>query len=590
MYDVASEAVRLAEYGLYPIPLHRPLPGGGCTCGASSCSKQSWGKHPVKKAWAKSVTQDIEILSQDFDGRNVNVGIVLGPCHGIPAEQAIIDVEDDSKDGRRLAERLFNGVECPCYSSGKSIHRLFRWSTRLPPVAKLTIDGLEFRMGGHGKETQSAAPPSLHASGAFYEWLPGMSLGDVRISALPESVIAFILNGYAQQNSKTSPSSSDHRKFLQPGQKITHPGRHDALLRYCNQRWREMFKTYGINGIEEQEVIDTVYTMIHGANLVTCAPPKTPAEVDVIFRSSQQFMLTQFHEELRVAREERTTQDDGRPDLPEAANQESSFGDWLRGTGIQLVPDPTMDFGMESPNRLDRFTATGWQMNYLKGEQQLLIELHLPGIEKPLVMDTLTFDCPRTFATLVHTLTSGEYVLNRTWPFWDWKAIWQGRPNGRARGVTTGLREYLTTRATVTQREDPGLASQLEDLIIQISGNREQLTEALEEWNVAMPTSPFIGRLKINPTGNLCRFAAPEDPKTGYYVDDTGELGLWVKFSELCRLFRSSFGGGVNDQDISDALVQIGLTHVNPRRGPMSGRWWKKNFSNSVGDNVDNAE
>lgn len=599
--DVASEAFRLAEYGLFPIPLHRPLPGGtGCSCGNESCKPASWGKHPVKKAWAKSVTQDPDILQQDFEGLYRNVGIVIGPAHGIPAEQAVIDIEDDSESGNLLARRLLGDYPAPSYTSGKGTHRLYRWSSQLPPVAKVTVDGLEFRFGGHGKEFQSAAPPSLHASGQEYRWLPGMSLADLPIVPLPQHVIDFILKSYASQHSSGASSSNDHRKFLRPGEIITAPGRHDALLRYANSRWREMLKVYGINGVYEQEVIDAVWTMVHGANLLTCSPPKSREEVEVILKSSQQFMFEQFQKELMDQQNERASAAQQEVPAPEGAEPEDpgtvvtssdvSFGSWLRAHGIELQYDGKFDFGQESPERIDQFVAPAWSMAFVRGEDVALIQLTLPGIEEPVLMPVADFDAPTPFARAVQTLTSGRYVLNRTFSYWEWKTIWLGRPNGKKSGITRGLKEYLQTRATVIERDDPSVVSQIEEVIIRLAGSRDQLISAVEEWNSTPGVTAHVGRLKVTPTGSFCRYSAPEDPQTGYYRDEDGKIALLVKTMEVSRLFRSSFGTALETRKLTEAMTVLGLEQVKIRRGPLSGRWLKKNSENEFGESVDNDE
>lgn len=587
---VASEAFRLAEHGLFPIPLHRPLPGGtGCSCGQASCKKQSWGKHPVKKAWAKSVTQDPDVLQQDFEGLYRNVGIVIGPAHGIPAEQAIVDVEDDTDAGTTLARRLLGDYPSPSYTSGKGTHRLYRWSTQMPPVAKVTVDGLEFRIGGHGKETQSVAPPSLHHTGQQYRWLPGMSLTDLPIVPLPQHVIDFILKAYAAQHAVGGSSASDHRKFLRPGEIITAPGRHDALLRYANSRWREMLKVYGINGVYEQEVIDAVWTMVHGANLLTCSPPKTREEVEVILRSSQQFMFEQFQRELLDQQKERAGTE---PEDPGTVAEcgDSSFGDWLRSHGIELQYDGKLDFGQESPERIDQFVVPAWSMSFVRGEDVELIQMILPQIDEPVLIPVAEFDSPVAFARAVQTATGGRYVLNRTFSYWEWKTIWFGRPNGKKSGITRGLREYLQTRAAVIEREDPSVLAQVEEVIIRLAGSKDQLIAAVEDWNGTPGVSAHVGRLKVTPTGSFCRYSAPEDPQTGYYRDDDGRVALLAKTMEISRLFRTSFGFSLESRKLLEVLESLGLEPVHIRRGPLSGRWLKKNSENESGEIIDNDE
>ena len=180
MSVLSTDVLQLVDFGLYPVRLHYPVFEQDrvlCSCGDPACSeKKSQGKHPVGNSWGKTATQDAEIISSLWGSRPWNVGIVVGLCHGIPADEAIIDIENDTEEGRMLADVLLEGVEYPCYTSGKSIHRLFRWDPALPPLATMTVKGLEFRFGGKGLQSQSVAPPSIHPSGKTYQWIEGNHL------------------------------------------------------------------------------------------------------------------------------------------------------------------------------------------------------------------------------------------------------------------------------------------------------------------------------------------------------------------------------------------------------------------------------
>ena len=139
---------------------------------------------------------------------------------------------------RRSAAGGRDARDCPTVSwtSGKSVHRIYRWDPRLPQVANMTVSGLEFRFGGRGKETQSVAPPSAHKSGRRYMFVEGRNLEQIAIARLPDHVIEWICERYAEQaNSPSgSPSSADYRRFRTPGKKIQEPGRNNALVRFAN--------------------------------------------------------------------------------------------------------------------------------------------------------------------------------------------------------------------------------------------------------------------------------------------------------------------------------------------------------------------
>jgi len=252
MSVVAADVVGLTSFGLYPVRLHYPIFRAGtvfCSCGKNSCTAQ--GKHPVGNSWGKSATQDSDIIEAQWHDDQWNVGIILGLCHGIPADKAIIDIEDDSLEGRALADTILRDYPCPTYTSGKSMHRLYRWSENLPPVANMTIKGLEFRFGGKGKETQSVAPPSIHWTGAEYKWLDGMSLSDIPLTPLPDHLCQYLCDEWAR-NAATSPgitSTTDARKFRSPIGKTGVGARHHSLLIEAFSLRSLALNIWGINGI-----------------------------------------------------------------------------------------------------------------------------------------------------------------------------------------------------------------------------------------------------------------------------------------------------------------------------------------------------
>ena len=163
------EAVKLAKRGWHLLPI------------------KSGEKRPILDDWGNKASADakqIERWSVQFPA--CNWGLLLGPKSGI------IDVEDDSPEGREILESAMelSGVVTPCYSSGKSIHRLFQHDERFSELTAVTYQlfGCEFRFGVGGKAAQSVIPPSVHPSGAVYAWLPGRSPDDVKLARLPDEL------------------------------------------------------------------------------------------------------------------------------------------------------------------------------------------------------------------------------------------------------------------------------------------------------------------------------------------------------------------------------------------------------------------
>lgn len=574
MAVVSHDVVDLARHGLYPVRLHYPIfrdDGVFCSCGKADC-KNSKGKHPVASAWGKAATQDEDIIQEQWSSGNWNVGIILGPCHGIPADQAVIDIEDDTPEGREFADILLDGYPAPTFTSGKSLHRLYRWTPDLPETGKasITINGLEFRFGGKGRETQSVAPPSIHHSGAQYKWVEGKSLDDLPITDIPKHVIDLVCQRWAEQAHSRGPSNTDARRFRSPQGKIGPGARHGSLLIEANSLWRKAFQIWGINGIEDQEAIDQVWMWLMGANLLVCEPPKTEAEVKVIFQSSQSFMQKEFEKELEAKQK---TTDPALAQDPHEAHWERSFGAWLHKHSIRLITDPAMDPTQQNTDRIDEWTCE-WKMRYVTQGDEDLVQIEIDSFP-PISMNTKEFEIAKTFARKVQQQTGGKFILNTTFTMWDWNSIWDGRPNDRKRanGITRGLREHLLAKAIVEEQKANGLSDQIEDLIAAMSGNLHQLLEGLSVYTAH--GHQFEGRLKVVPGGGLTEIRDREDSLTGYYYTG-GKILLLVRVDEISRRFRSSYGGVIVTRQIVETLEKLGFSKERIQRGPLSGRWFIK--------------
>ena len=588
---ISADVLSLTSFGMYPVRLHYPIFRAGtvyCSCGKSECKAQ--GKHPVGHSWGKSATQDSDVIESQWSVDQWNVGIILGLCHGIPADKAIIDIEDDSPEGRMFAERILCDYPCPTYTSGKSLHRLYRWSEGLPQVANMTIKGLEFRFGGKGKETQSVAPPSMHMSGAQYKWLDGMSLSDIPLTPLPDHIRQYLCEEWTKTESSSSgtTSSTDPRKFRSPQGKIGLGARHHSLLIEANNLWRKAFQIWGVNGIEDQEAIDQVWMWLMGANLMVCDPPKSEDEVHTLFRSSQTYMTNEFHKEL--AEKELATDPAASvvtDDTGVASADDRSFSAWLLRSGIKLVNDPLLDPTKPDPDRIDEW-ACDWSLKYITKADEELIELLIPvktpdGVDEKVVpLNAVILQSSAAVARKIVQDTNGAIILDRTFPFWSWRTVWEGQQNDarRRNGITRGLREYLTDRSTVEERNggSGGLADQVEDLIEAMSGNLSRLQTAMAVWT--NNGHKFVGRMKIVPGGDdLTSMRTPDDTQTGYYATDEGEILLLVKSDELNKRYRGSYGGIVNSRQIIEAMASLGLKPKRFSKGPLSGRWYAKEIN-----------
>jgi hypothetical protein len=185
-HSLVESALAYAGRGWLVVVLHGvQSQGNRLTC---DCHKgrdcPNPGKHPRAAAWQTLATTDLNTIEGWWhQWPTSNVGILLGRASGV------VDVEGDSPEAQIESERLLGGLRTPCYRSNRSVHRLFR----LPPelvssstVAK--VGNLELRLGTP-KAAQSVVPPSLHASGIRYAWLPGLSPDDCSPAAFPPVLV-----------------------------------------------------------------------------------------------------------------------------------------------------------------------------------------------------------------------------------------------------------------------------------------------------------------------------------------------------------------------------------------------------------------
>ena len=236
------------------------------------------GKQPRFKAWADTASSDEEIVGGWFEKfPKSNIGILLGPASGF------IDVEFDSEEGRKTADRILTNSITPTYRSARSVHRLYRWSGDMPAIQKFAYAGLEIRLGGGDKSTQSVLPPSLHPSGTRYEWLEGLSIYEVEASEIPEEIAVAIANReyLLEATGATTPQSSKSSEdwaTLKAG--VSEGGRNEALASLVG-RW--------LVGLTDEELADRdkveqCFLSAVGLNQRN-KPPMPESEVKTVFGS-----------------------------------------------------------------------------------------------------------------------------------------------------------------------------------------------------------------------------------------------------------------------------------------------------------------
>lgn len=130
-----------------------------------------------------------------------NLAIALGPTSGV------IDLEMDSAEGEQefaTLEQIFGRVPTLTYRSSRGVHRLFRYHGAISDKAVVKYRGMELRTGTTSKGAYSAAPPSLHESGVWYQWEQGLSPWEVPLANLPHHIEDFFKGVHAQRPSNST--------------------------------------------------------------------------------------------------------------------------------------------------------------------------------------------------------------------------------------------------------------------------------------------------------------------------------------------------------------------------------------------------
>lgn len=260
--QVEQAALTYASYGFEVVILHD--------------SGTAKGKAPRLPDWPAKATADEELLAELLASYpNCNIGLRLGPGSGL------IDIEYDSEEGKRTAERLFTGCVTPTYTSRRSTHRLFRYTDQLPAKPWLKAEGLEIRIGAGGG-AQSVAPPSRHPDGTLYQWVDGLSIYEVDPAEVPPQVMELIraaeLAPTQAPSSAAAVSAAKDRATLLQG--VPEGGRNNALASLIGG-WLSRLSD---SEFEDPDTLSDVLIKAHGQNALN-QPPLPITEVETVYRS-----------------------------------------------------------------------------------------------------------------------------------------------------------------------------------------------------------------------------------------------------------------------------------------------------------------
>jgi hypothetical protein len=278
---IAKVIAGYVHRGLRVVRLHGLAKAGECTCWKrGDCGNP--GKHPTGTAWETTTDED-EVFELWRGPTQYNVGVVLGDA-GRGTGQAVIDIEADSDEAAAELRRLgLDRFETPTWSSGRGLHRLFLWSPELPAVQVVKPLGIEVRIGGGGRQTQSVMPPSMHHSGRAYQWQPGFGLDEVEIAAVPDNIMELIQEfvrrgaaGIAGNLTTGRRSTAILRGPVGEGE------RNDAVFRAACLLSRSIHP-----GDDEME--QALLDVLRAVNTTRCRPPLSDDEVKGVFRNALKY-------------------------------------------------------------------------------------------------------------------------------------------------------------------------------------------------------------------------------------------------------------------------------------------------------------
>ena len=158
------------DWSVFPV---HTVKNGQCSCGKPEC--KSAGKHPRTRNGLKDATTDEATIRQWWKRwPDANVGIVTGRISGLVA----LDV--DGEQGR-ASVRGFTLPATATVQTGKGLHYYFAHPGFHVANAVGFLPGLDVRADGG----YVVAPPSIHPSGARYEWAPNLSPVEVDLAPCP---------------------------------------------------------------------------------------------------------------------------------------------------------------------------------------------------------------------------------------------------------------------------------------------------------------------------------------------------------------------------------------------------------------------
>lgn len=208
VHNARAYALAYAKRGWPVFPLHEALGDGQCSCG-KQCGNP--GKHPRTRNGLKSATTDAAQIHKWWtDTPNAPIGIVCGDQHGL----LVIDI--DPRNGgqetwNRIASEHDPIVTAHVRTGGGGSH-IYLAAPPIPIKSRGNAlgPGVDIASNGH----YVVAPPSLHASGARYEFAQGAGPGEFQDLAECPQWIVDLANAAKPRKSNGQTAPADTRGWI----------------------------------------------------------------------------------------------------------------------------------------------------------------------------------------------------------------------------------------------------------------------------------------------------------------------------------------------------------------------------------------
>lgn len=244
------------QLGLSVIPIYGVKESGMCECGIKDCSAP--GKHPPIN-WRDYTKERMTPWSiASYAGKNYNVGIVTGQISGV----MVLDIDGELPDDFPDIPKTWQA------KTAKGMHVYFKYEDGMRNRAKIKGHNIDFRAeGGY-----VVAPPSLHATGTYYEWINEPLETD--LAAMPEAIKEYMKKEepapvknisaptYRLQGSYNAYIEAAFQKELEILQNTGEGGRNDQLNKSAFA-----LSQFFAHGLSETQLINELTSIAHSIGL-----------------------------------------------------------------------------------------------------------------------------------------------------------------------------------------------------------------------------------------------------------------------------------------------------------------------------------